>query len=186
MIDRNYRKYESIYVTKPDLTEAEEKRIFERVIKLIENKGGRLIRLDDWGVRKTAYPIRKYTKAHYLQLTYIGPPGIVGDLEKIFRMLDGIIRFYTMKTADEVPTEALSRDYVIYTSIDGTEKKIPYEKVSTLKLKADAEIKIPEPKPAPAVSEAEEEKEEEKTEQKIEVKEENTAETTQVQEGGEQ
>ncbi len=166
------RKYESIYVTKPDLTETEEKKIFERIVSLIENKGGKILRVDDWGVRKTAYPIKKYTKAHYLQLVYVGPPGIVADLDRIFRILDGVIRFYSMKTADEVPAEYLERDNFIYTNVEGAERFIPYDKLLSLKLKADTEIRFsestrpaPESNAAPAKQQKAESTEENKEEQ---------------------
>lgn len=108
----NLKKYECIYVLRPDLTEDREQKVANRIQLLIESNSGKLMRIDDWGVRKTAYPMQKHSKAHYIQITYAGPAGIVAQLERILRMLDEVMKFHSIKIADQVESEELQQELV--------------------------------------------------------------------------
>lgn len=106
------KKYETIYVSRADITEDKQKQLFNRLESIVSEHGGRMLRVDDWGVRKTAYPIQKHSKAHYMQLTYAGAPGVVAQVERILRMLDEIMKFFSLKVADEVSGEEMEQELV--------------------------------------------------------------------------
>lgn len=106
------KKYETIYVSRADITEDKQKQLFNRLDAIVAEQGGRMLRVDDWGVRKTAYPIQKHGKAHYMQLTYAGVPGVVAQVERILRMLDEIMKFFSLKIADEVSSEEMAQELV--------------------------------------------------------------------------
>lgn len=106
------RKYETVYVVRADLTEEKKQSLFDRLSGIIEEGGGKVLRLDDWGVRKTAYPVQKHSKAHYIQITYAGVPGVVAELERIFRMLDEVMKFYSMRVPVELTEEELGQELI--------------------------------------------------------------------------
>lgn len=110
------RKYECIYVLRPDLTEDQEKKVTSRIQGIIEDNGGKVMIIDDWGVRRTAYPVQKNNKARYIQMTYAAAPTIVSEVERIMRMLEEVFKFCTMRVEDSVSAEELEQDLVRKTS----------------------------------------------------------------------
>ena len=59
------RHYEIVFLVHPDQSE-QVPAMTERYKDFIENAGGQLHRLEDWGRRQLAYPIEKVHKAHYV------------------------------------------------------------------------------------------------------------------------
>jgi small subunit ribosomal protein S6 len=67
-------KYETIFITKPDLTEDAHTAIVEKFKALIE-KNGKVESVEDWGVKKLAYAINYIREGHYVLVNfeYHGP-----------------------------------------------------------------------------------------------------------------
>ena len=95
------RKYETIYIVKPDLTEEELKTLTDKVQDVIANNNGDLKRLEDWGIRKLAYVIKKSTRGRYVYLRYDGVETLVAELERRLRLDDRILRYLTVKIEKE-------------------------------------------------------------------------------------
>ena len=95
------RKYETIYIVKPDLAEDELKALTEKVQDVISNNNGDLKRLEDWGIRKLAYVIKKSPRGRYVYLRYDGVETLVADLERRMRLDDRILRYLTIKIEKE-------------------------------------------------------------------------------------
>jgi small subunit ribosomal protein S6 len=68
--------------------------------------GGRLLKLDNWGKRKLAYEVKKQLKGIYLYWQYLGTSGVVEEIERNLRMLDAVVRYYTVKVDEDVNPEA--------------------------------------------------------------------------------
>jgi len=107
------RKYETIYIVKPDLAEEELTALTEKVQDVIAGNNGDLKRLEDWGIRKLAYAIKKSARGRYVYLRYDGVETLVAELERRLRLDDRILRYLTVKidketvapVAEEVPEE---------------------------------------------------------------------------------
>ena len=95
------RKYETIYIAKPDLAEEELKALTEKVQEVIAGQNGDLKRLEDWGVRKLAYVIKKSPRGRYVYLRYDGVETLVAELERRLRLDDRILRYLTVKIEKE-------------------------------------------------------------------------------------
>ena len=106
------RKYETVMLFRPDLTEESTERINTRLQDLIRDEEGSLLRVDDWGKRRTAYPVHKNSKAHFIQYTYAGRPGIVQRFERTLGMFDEVMKYHSLKLADFVSEEDLDKDTV--------------------------------------------------------------------------
>ncbi|NLB40961.1 MAG: 30S ribosomal protein S6, partial [Clostridiales bacterium] len=50
-------KYESIYIIRPTVEEEGSKALIERFSNLIQQEGGQIENVDEWGKRRLAYPI---------------------------------------------------------------------------------------------------------------------------------
>ncbi len=99
------REYETIYITKPDLSEQEQNAINERLAKAFKESGAYLLKRQVWGKRKLAYEIKKCSKGVYVSLKYLSGPELINELERLMKIMDGVIRFMTFRVADFVDVE---------------------------------------------------------------------------------
>ncbi len=99
------RRYETIMIANPDLSDEDRKSLLARIGAIIEQEGGFLVELDDWGVRKLAYEIRKKSRGYYVRVDYCGAGIVVSELERFFRIDDRTIKYMTVLLEDRVNLE---------------------------------------------------------------------------------
>lgn len=97
------REYETIYILKPDTINEKVADVNGRVKAIIEERGGQILGVDNWGKRKLAYEIKKERKGIYLFWQYLGNAEIVAEFERNMRMLDPVMRYITIKLDTDVP-----------------------------------------------------------------------------------
>jgi small subunit ribosomal protein S6 len=87
------REYELIFIVHPDLEETATNEVVDRVKDWITEAGGSVEKVDPWGKRKLAYPIRKQNDGQYfLMLVQMSPP-FVTEMERNLRFLEPVMRF---------------------------------------------------------------------------------------------
>lgn len=96
------RKYETVIILKPDLLEEDSQKVREKAISIIRRQGGYEITWQDWGKRKLAYPIKKISKGNYVYFRYLSNGDAVKELEQQMRVSDEVLRYLTVKLADQV------------------------------------------------------------------------------------
>ena len=97
------RHYELVLLVHPDQSD-QVVGMVERYIKLVQDNGGTIHRLEDWGRRQLAYPINKIHKAHYVLFNVETDGETLAEREELFRYNDAIIRSLVMRR-DEAVTE---------------------------------------------------------------------------------
>ena len=97
------RHYEIVFMVHPDQSE-QVPAMIERYRSIVESKGGKIHRLDDWGRRQLAYPIRKLIKAHYVLMNVECGIEEMQELQSAFRFNDAVIRNLIIRR-DEAITE---------------------------------------------------------------------------------
>ena len=97
------RHYEIVFLVHPDQSE-QVNAMVERYTKLIEDDGGKIHRLEDWGRRQLDYPIDKIHKAHYIMLNGECSANALDELTENFRYNDAVIRNMVIRR-DEAVTE---------------------------------------------------------------------------------
>ncbi len=100
------REYETIYLLKPETPDDQVEEIKERLRGVVTREGGKVIRFTNQGKRKTAFPVAKNAKAHYMHCLYIGKPGLVGEFERNLRMIDTVTKFQSVKLGVDVDFES--------------------------------------------------------------------------------
>ena len=89
------RQYETVIIVDamiPDESIASE---FDAVSKLIESQG-KIIRVDRWGKRRLAYPIRKRSHGEYAAFYYEADTALPSELEKRLRINENVLRWLTV------------------------------------------------------------------------------------------
>ena len=91
------RHYEIVFLVHPDQSD-QVPTMIEKYKAAVENDGGAIHRLEDWGRRHLAYPINKVHKAHYVLMNVECTAAALEELETSFRYNDAVIRNMVMRT----------------------------------------------------------------------------------------
>ncbi|MDA8164844.1 MAG: 30S ribosomal protein S6 [Desulfobacteraceae bacterium] len=91
------RIYETIAIIRPNVAEDGIGGIIDRAKGIIEGDGGSILKVDKWGLRKLAYPIKKEQQGSYLLAEFNGTAAAVAEMERIFKIDDRILKFMTIK-----------------------------------------------------------------------------------------
>lgn len=104
--------YEHVFLMRQDLAPQQVEAIIDQHRKIIEDAGGQVTKVENWGLRTLAYRIRKYRKAHYALLNIDAPAAAVQELERIENLSDDVIRFLTVRVdeLEEGPSAMMRRD----------------------------------------------------------------------------
>ncbi|WP_446811913.1 30S ribosomal protein S6 [Methylomonas sp. 2BW1-5-20] len=89
------RHYEIVFLVHPDQS-AQVPAMIERYKSTVEEAAGKIHRLEDWGRRHLAYPIKKIHKAHYVLMNIECDQATLEELESGFRFNDAILRSLTL------------------------------------------------------------------------------------------
>ena len=92
-------KYESFAVLKADLGEEGTAALVEKIKNLI-SANGTLESVDEWGKRKLAYPIEDETEGVYYLFTFSSKADFPAELDRVYKITDGIMRTLIVKLED--------------------------------------------------------------------------------------
>lgn len=90
------RMYETIIIVQPDLGDEELKALSAKIQEVISTMKGDFQRLEDWGVRKLAYPINKLARGRYYYLRFNGDAPLIAELERRLRLDDKVVRYQSV------------------------------------------------------------------------------------------
>ena len=100
------REYESVTIIKPDTPKPEIHQLITRLQGTFSERGGKLLKVDSWGMRLLAYPVAKNRKGIYLHWRFIGGSDMVTEFERLLGLAQQVIRFYTVRIDDDVDPTA--------------------------------------------------------------------------------
>ena len=89
--------YENTIIAKQDLAENELKAIKEKYSKLINEASGKVIKIEEWGLRKLANKIKNFKKGFYIHYKFEGTRDTLTEIEKKVKIDSFIIRHLTVK-----------------------------------------------------------------------------------------
>ncbi len=87
------RNYELVLIINPDLDEDETNALVERVKGMIESGEGKILKIDLWGSKRLAYPIRRHTDGYYVLYIFESQPGAISQLNNSLRLIEPILRY---------------------------------------------------------------------------------------------
>ncbi len=87
------REYELTLIAHPELEEAAFGELVEKIQGWITGAGGSISKVDLWGKRKLAYPIRKQNEGQYVFMEVQMPAEFCKELERNMRFTEPIMRY---------------------------------------------------------------------------------------------
>lgn len=104
------RRYETIAIIDPDLSDEERAGVLEKTTDLIPKEGGFLVMLDEWGNKKLAYEIKKKVRGYYVRIDYCGVGSLVDEMERFFRIDDRVLKFMTVLLEKDADIENIKEE----------------------------------------------------------------------------
>lgn len=89
--------YETVFILTPVLSDIQMKEAVEKFSSIITEEGGEIVNVENWGLKKLAYPIQKKSTGFYNMIEFNADPTTIEKLELMFRRDERVIRFLTVK-----------------------------------------------------------------------------------------
>jgi len=87
------RSYECIYLIRGDLDEAAVDTTITKYTNLLKEQGAKVVGIDNWGLRRTAYLINKQAKSTYIYTQFFATADVVAETERQMRIDDNVVRW---------------------------------------------------------------------------------------------
>jgi len=94
-MSKNY--YELTYIINPVLEEEQFSEIVKKVTGFIEDNGGEIDEVDEWGIRKFEFEMDGKSSGYYVNAYFHAPGDLIEKLERTLRIDDQVMRFLTLK-----------------------------------------------------------------------------------------
>ncbi|MDZ7331662.1 MAG: 30S ribosomal protein S6 [candidate division KSB1 bacterium] len=113
------RTYQTVVVIDSLLKSEEIEATIEKILRIINNNGGKVLNVDRWEKRRLAYEIRKRQYGYYVEIIFEAPSNLVKILERDYRLDENILRYLTV---------TLSKKALTYLDQIKMAKQVPEEK----------------------------------------------------------
>jgi small subunit ribosomal protein S6 len=104
------REFETTIILRPDINKDGIASLVTRIQAIYDKNGGRMQKIDNWGLRTLAYPIETHKKGIYLYVRFLGGSDMVKELERNLRIWDEAMRYLTVVIDGDVDPGARPSD----------------------------------------------------------------------------
>ena len=96
------RIYEELFIIRPDATEEEVNPFIEQIKTTITNGNGKVDKVDNWGVRRLAYRVKKRNEGIFVLFVFSGPATMVYEVERRMRVSDLVLKFINVRIDEKL------------------------------------------------------------------------------------
>ncbi len=96
--------YEHVFLARQDISTQQVEALVEQFKTVLEENGGKVGKIETWGLRTLTYRINKNRKAHYTLMNVDAPHAAVAEMERQMGLSEDILRFMTIRV-DELDEE---------------------------------------------------------------------------------
>ena len=89
--------YEHVFLARQDISQAQVDALTKEYSDVITEAGGKIAKVEYWGVKTLAFKIKKNRKAHYSLMNIEAPPTAVAEMERRMGLSPDVIRFITIR-----------------------------------------------------------------------------------------
>ena len=104
-MEKKICSYETLFALSGNLSEEDYKALSEKFVALI-NENASDVTVNEWGKRRLAYPINYITEGYYVLVSFKSEPSFPLELERVFGITEGVIRYMTTVKLEKAVTEA--------------------------------------------------------------------------------
>ncbi|HMK36574.1 MAG TPA: 30S ribosomal protein S6 [Desulfomonilaceae bacterium] len=100
------RRYECVVILEPELPDDDIKNFTEKYSQLIKTSSGEVIKVEDWGIKRLAYLVKKKDKGRYILFDFVGVPSLISEMERQLKIAEEVMKYLSVKLEDSVELEA--------------------------------------------------------------------------------
>ena len=94
-------KYELIYVIDTAMEETARNELIARFNGMIEQEGGKVEKVAEWGKRRLAYAINYKTEGYYVLVNFTANAELPREIERVMQINESILRYLTVKVEEK-------------------------------------------------------------------------------------
>lgn len=95
------RQYETMFILKPEFDKEQAQEVVNRFVEIIQNNGGAIEKVSDWGRRRLAYEVKKYREGIYALINFQSEAAVAAELERNFKISEDVIRYLIVRKDEE-------------------------------------------------------------------------------------
>jgi small subunit ribosomal protein S6 len=92
--------YEHVFLARQDASAQQVEELTTQMTGIVEGLGGKVVKMENWGVRSLTYRMNKNRKAHFVLLNIDGPSAVVTEIERQERINEDVIRYLTVRVEE--------------------------------------------------------------------------------------
>jgi len=92
--------YEHVFLSRQDASTQQVEELTTHIKGVIEQMGGKVAKLEQWGVKSLSYRLRKNRKAHYTFMNLDAPPAVINEIERQERLNEDVLRYLTVRVEE--------------------------------------------------------------------------------------
>ena len=91
------RDYEIGFILNPEVSEEHTRAILERIEQIVARYDGQVMKVNQWGRRRLAYPIEHHRDGFYVFIDTILTPETVSELDRTLKVSEEVLRHLIKK-----------------------------------------------------------------------------------------
>jgi small subunit ribosomal protein S6 len=92
--------YEHVFLSRQDVSAQQVEELSAQFKGVIEQMGGKVTKVEQWGVKTLSYRLRKNRKAHYTMFNVDGPAAALNEVERQQRLNEDVLRYLTVRVEE--------------------------------------------------------------------------------------
>ena len=92
--------YEHVFLSRQDISNQQVDQLVETFRGILENNGGKVVKVENWGLKTLTYRIKKNRKAYYTLLNIDAPSTAVDEMERLMRFNEDVLRYITIRVEE--------------------------------------------------------------------------------------
>lgn len=92
--------YEHVLIARQDISAQQAEALNDQLKALLEEQGGKVAKIEYWGLRNLSYRIKKNRKGHYSLLAIDAPAPAVKEMERQLSINEDVLRYMTVKVEE--------------------------------------------------------------------------------------
>ncbi|MBD8487557.1 30S ribosomal protein S6 [Echinicola sp. CAU 1574] len=89
------KNYETVFILTPVLSDVQMKDTVDKFVNLLKEEGADIVNVENWGLKKLAYPIEKKSTGFYVLVEFKSEPTLIKKFELEMRRDEKVMRFLT-------------------------------------------------------------------------------------------
>src|SRR5436309_1740739 len=92
--------YEHVFLTRQDASAQQVEELTTQFKGVIEQMGGKVAKVEQWGVKTLSYRLHKNRKAHFTLFNVDAPPAVLNEVERQERLSEDVLRYLTIRVEE--------------------------------------------------------------------------------------